>query len=150
MLKLKYTLLLLVVIPGLLLVGCGGGGGDQGQAGESPTEIGDPERGRELFNQATIGPNNAPGCITCHSLEPDVTQVGPSQADAASRAAETVASQDYSGSADSAQGYLRESIVEPDAHVTEGFSPGVMYQNYEEDLTEEQINDLVAFLMTLE
>ncbi len=49
----------------------------------------------------------------------------------------------------SAEEFLRESILNPDAVVTEGFTPGVMYQNYGNDLTEQEIDDLVAFLLTL-
>ena len=49
----------------------------------------------------------------------------------------------------SAEDYLRQSIVEPNAHITEGYTEGVMYQNFGEELTNSQINDLVAFLMTL-
>ena len=50
----------------------------------------------------------------------------------------------------SAEAYLQQAIVNPDAHVVDGFTAGVMYQNYEEALTKEQINALVAFLLTLE
>ena len=50
----------------------------------------------------------------------------------------------------SAAEFLEQSIVEPDAVITEGFSPGVMYQNYGSELTEQEIADLVAFLETLE
>jgi len=33
--------------------------------------------------------------------------------------------------------------------VSEGFAPGIMYQRFGEDLTEQEINDLVAFMLTL-
>jgi len=56
----------------------------------------------------------------------------------------------YTGSAATAEGYLRESILEPDAFVEAGFAPGVMYQAYSQTLTEGQLADLVAFLLTLE
>jgi hypothetical protein len=45
--------------------------------------------------------------------------------------------------------YIRQSIVEPNAHIVEGFAEGLMYQFYGTDLTEEQINDLVAYTLTL-
>jgi mono/diheme cytochrome c family protein len=118
------------------LVACGGG-----ESGDSGTS-GDPGRGKALYNQTIIGPNAAPGCVTCHSLEPGKTLVGPSHAGLATKAATAVEGV-------SAEDYLRESIVTPDAHVTEGFTPGVMYQNYGKDLTEQEIDDLVAYLMTL-
>ena len=42
--------------------------------------------------------------------------------------------------------YVRRAIVEPDADVAEGYSPGVMPKTYEEQLSPEQLDDLVAFL----
>jgi len=49
----------------------------------------------------------------------------------------------------SAQDYLQQSIVDPDAHVVDGFVKGQMLRDSAQRLTEEQIQDLVAFLMTL-
>ncbi len=68
--------------------------------------------------------------------------VGPSQAGLATRAETRVAGM-------SAADYIHQSIVEPNAHIVEGFAEGLMYQNYATDLTEEQINDLVAYTLTL-
>lgn len=100
---------------------------------------GDPVSGAALFKQTSLG--NGPGCATCHSLEPDVRLIGPSHAGIAGRAGDRI-------SGLSAEEYIRQSISEPDAFVVEEFD-GMMYQNYQEELTEEQINDLVAFLLTL-
>ena len=144
----KKTLLVLLLSLALLaLAACGGGGGDETAdqppaGGEDVAAIGDAANGEALFSQATIGANNAPGCITCHSLEPDVVIVGPSQAGLATRAETRVAGM-------SAADYIHQSIVEPNAHIVEGFAEGLMYQNYATDLTEEQINDLVAYTLTL-
>ena len=132
----RFALLVIAsILFSTLLVACGGE-----KSGGSTS--GDPDRGEALYHQTTIGPNAAPGCATCHSLEPGKTLVGPSHAGIATKAASVVPGK-------SAEDYLRESIVTPDAHVTEGFTSGVMYQNYGKDLTEQEINDLVAFLMTL-
>jgi hypothetical protein len=46
--------------------------------------------------------------------------------------------------------YLRECITNPNAYVVEDFSAGIMYQNFKEVLAEAEINDLVAYLLTLE
>lgn len=94
-----------------------------------------------LFRQAAI--REAPGCSTCHALEPGKVIVGPSLAGVASRAPERQAGK-------SAADYLRESILNPDIYVVEGFPEGVMYQGFPEVLTEDEINNLVAFLLTLE
>ncbi len=123
----------------LLLAACGGGG----DAVDETAVGGDAARGERLYNQTVIGSASAPGCITCHSLEPDVVLVGPSHAGLASRAGNYVPGM-------SAEEFLRQSIVDPDAHVVEGFPAGVMYQNYGQDLAAPQIDDLVAFMLTLE
>lgn len=118
----------------LVLAACGGGAG---QAPAGGATGGDVAAGKALFAQSVIGPN--PGCITCHSLEAGKTLVGPSMAGIASRAGSTVAGQ-------SAEQYLRQSITEPDAHVAKGFAKGLMPKP---TLTEQQISDLVAYMLTL-
>ena len=39
-----------------------------------------------------------------------------------------------------------EAIVDPNAEIAEGFSSGLMPDTYGENLSEEQLADLVAFL----
>jgi mono/diheme cytochrome c family protein len=141
--QLKHMLLWLVIVLALLLAGCGGG------SSEEAAPSGSASQGEQLFNQTTIGTNNAPGCVTCHSLQAGQTLVGPSLATVATDAAEIIQSSDYTGQATTVAGYLRESIVSPNAYVVQDFSAGQMYQDYEEALTAGQIDDLVAFLMTL-
>lgn len=96
--------------------------------------------GEVLFKQATHG--NAPGCLACHSLEAGVTLVGPSLAGVAQRTIDRQPDQAVAA-------YLRESIVNPDGYTVDGYTAGVMYQQYEDALTEDQIDDLVAFMLTL-
>jgi hypothetical protein len=48
-----------------------------------------------------------------------------------------------------AEEYIRQSILEPDAYVVEGFPARQMLQNFDEILKNEQLDDLVAFLLTL-
>jgi cytochrome c2 len=121
----------------LMLSGCAG-------------QLGDPVQGRQLYFETTLGSRQAPGCITCHSLEPGEEKVGPSHAEMGSRALARVQSPDYTGQAEDANGYLRESILDPDAYMVEGFEAGVMYQAYDEVLSEEEVDDLVAFLLSLQ
>ncbi|MGY0559856.1 MULTISPECIES: c-type cytochrome [unclassified Luteimonas] len=101
--------------------------------------------GENLFGTAV------PVCTACHSLQPGVQLAGPSMAGMAERAAQTLASPDYSGSATDVEGYIRESIVAPSAHLVPGamFSAegtSFMPNTYPDTLTEEQIEQLVAFL----
>lgn len=49
----------------------------------------------------------------------------------------------------SAEAYLMQSLVKPDAYVVEGFQPGQMRPDLAEALTQQQLDDLVAFLLTL-
>ncbi len=101
----------------------------------------DPAAGEALYDETTLGTNAS--CRICHSLQPGVTLVGPSFAGIASRAGERVPGL-------SAEAYLYQSITDPDAYVVEGFPSGLMVPNLAEILTEEQIDDLIAFLLTLE
>ncbi len=132
----------LLVVLVFLLSACGGQ--------STPEVSGDATHGKSLYEQTTVGPNTAPGCVTCHSLEPGVRLVGPSHAGLATRAAEIIRNPNYTGQADTVADYLRESIVEPNAYIEEGFVADVMYPNYGEDLDEQEIDDLVAFMLTLE
>lgn len=130
------AILCVLAVVSMMVVGCAG------KAKSDAVGQGDAARGKKLYEQTVIGPNAAPGCITCHSTKPGVILVGPSHAGLANRAGNTV-------SGVSAENYLHESIMNPDAHVTKGFVPGIMYQRYSEDLSEQEINDLVAYMLTL-
>ena len=100
----------------------------------------DVAAGRSLFMENTLGTNT--GCRLCHSLTPDTVLVGPSFAAVGTRAETRVPGM-------TAEEYLRESIVNPNAYVVEGFPEGQMFQNYAEVLTPEEIDALVAYLLTL-
>ncbi len=140
---LKKTLLAtLILVLAIMLVACGGGGDDGGGEEAASGSVGDAANGEELYHQVTIGSASAPGCVTCHSTEPDVVLVGPSHAGLAGRAGTYVEGV-------SAEDYLRESITNPNAHVVEGFTPDVMYQNYGTELQARDINDLIAYMLTL-
>ncbi|MEO8392519.1 MAG: cytochrome c [Chloroflexota bacterium] len=79
-------------------------------------------------------------CSTCHSLQPEVVIVGPSLAGVATRAAARVPGQ-------SAAEYLRTSILDPGTFVVPGF-PDAMARNLGQVLNDEQINNIIAFLLT--
>jgi len=96
----------------------------------------------------------APACNACHSIAPGVNMAGPTLAGVASRAEQIVGSRDYRGKAKDAAAFVRESLVEPSAHLT----PGAMYSasgvsfmpdTYGKTMKPEQIDQLVAYLMTL-
>ena len=137
----KMLLFTLILALAFVLAACGGDGGGAAEGGGS-SPVGDAAHGEELYNQVTIGSASAPGCVTCHSLEEGVVIVGPSHAGVATRAATYVEGQ-------SAEDYLRASILNPDEHIVDGYTAGVMYQNYAEELKASEVNDLVAYLLTL-
>lgn len=134
----KRSFLMLLLTLGLLtLSACG-----SSETTPTANTKGNAENGKALFNQTVIG--SAPGCVTCHSLEADTIIVGPSLHGYA-----THAKMHADAMGQSVEEYTRTSIVDPNAYVVEGFTAGVMYANFGTDLTAEQIDDLVAYLLTL-
>lgn len=140
----------ILVTGATMQVAAAGGAATPGDAGGTPVRAGNDPRalGEHLFRTAT------PVCTACHSLQPGVTMAGPSLAGMAGRAAATVADPGYTGSASDAEGYIRESITDPSAHLVAGamFSAnGVSFMptTYGESLGEEQIDQLVAYLGSL-
>lgn len=131
----KFTMLLIFILM-FSLAACGGGG----DSGDSGGPGGSVEAGKSLFNEKVIG--SQAGCVTCHSLEEGVVLIGPSLAQIGAEAGDRVSGQ-------SAEEYLRTSIVEPDQYVVEGFSAGSMPAALSEELSDEQVDNLVAFMMTL-
>lgn len=103
--------------------------------------IPDPRAGEQIYYENAAGVNA--GCRICHSLTKDERIIGPSFYGIADQAGERIPGM-------SAEEYLRQSILEPNAFVVPGYPEGQMIQNFGDILTEEQINDLIAFLMTLE
>lgn len=97
--------------------------------------------GREIFEGS--GMSAQAGCQICHSLEPGRQLVGPSLAGVGVIARNRVPGQ-------SAEEYLRQSILDPDAYIVEGYRAGQMLPIYEEQLSEDEIEALVQFMLTLE
>lgn len=104
--------------------------------------------GQTLFN------NPPAACHACHSVAPGVDLAGPSLAGIAAKAEAVIASPDYRGKATTPEEFIHESIVDPSAYLVPGpiySSSGrsFMPDNYGQVLTTEQIDNLVAYLMTL-
>ena len=114
--------------------------------GAAAAEPGNPERGRVLFFAQVASPRgDQQACVRCHAVEPgekSATGLGANFSGIGLRAGETVPGQ-------TAEVYLRTSIVDPDAHLTGGFQDGLMYREYAKVLSEQQINDLVAYMLIL-
>ena len=84
----------------------------------------------------------ANGCIACHSLVEGQVLVGPPWYNVANTAATRVAGEP-------APVYLYQSIMEPNAHVVEGFTPDLMPKVYADTLSTEQIADIIAYMLSL-
>ncbi|MBI4770966.1 MAG: c-type cytochrome [Chloroflexi bacterium] len=91
------------------------------------------------------------GCVGCHITAP----VGPAWLAAGAapgigtRAQTSFSAGDYTGKATSAEQYLVEAIVQPNAFVAPGFNPGIMTQTFGQSLSTQDVADLVAYLLTL-
>lgn len=84
------------------------------------------------------------GCVACHSQNGD-NGIGPTWQGLFGH--EVTMTDGATIMADEA--YLRESIMDPNAHVVEGFQAGVMPQNFADTLTEDQIHQLTIFIESL-
>jgi hypothetical protein len=124
-----------LVLLAVVVAACGGGS----EPGDPST--GSSRSGAEIFAERILGPN--PGCITCHSMDPDTTLVGPSIAGIATRAGSRVTGL-------SAGEYLRQSILDPSAFVVPGFDDGKMPADLGEVLSPGEVEAVVAYLLTLE
>lgn len=141
--------ILIALIIGLAAIGCGDDDDDGADAGGTTTEAttaadtttapapttptettggdveGDAQAGLVVFEES--------GCGSCHTLAAAGSEgaIGPDLD-------ETLEGQDAA--------YIRAAIVDPNAVVAEGYSANIMPQQYGDQLSDQQINDLVALL----
>jgi len=126
----------------------GAGTQASGEAARAPST--EPvARGQALFN----APN--PGCFACHSVSPGVNLAGPSLAGVAGRAEQRIKDGTYKGEAKDGRSYIRESIVNPHAFLVPGptysaAGRSFMPDHYQKTLKPEQIDQLTAYLTTLQ
>ncbi len=114
----------------------------QATSGEiDPRVIGDPEHGQELFN--TFQSDAGYMCATCHLIDREDRLIGPGLLNIGSRAATRVEGQN-------AIQYMYTSIVNPGAYIVEGFPDGLMPRNWMQIYSQQEINDIIAYLLTLQ
>lgn len=118
-----------LVILGALLVGCG-------SVLPPPTPTVSPlaQEGRVVFKTY---------CSRCHETSGETVIVGPSLAGIATRGETRRENMDT-------EAYIRDSIMYPSAYTVEGFVEGTMPINIREEMTEEEFEAVVAFLLSLE
>ena len=96
--------------------------------------------GEKLFKSPHIGKNHVIGCISCHSLKANIQTVGPSLQGISQRAGLLVPNL-------SAQEYIKQSILNPDAYIVSGYSPAVMFSHYKDELSNAEVEALIDFLL---
>ena len=101
--------------------------------------IGNAANGKQLFN--TFQPAAGISCSTCHRVDSEERLVGPGLLNVGIRAETRVTGL---GVVD----YLRQSIVQPSAYVVAGY-PDIMPKNWGRVFSEQQLNDIIAYLLTL-
>jgi mono/diheme cytochrome c family protein len=138
----------------LVLTACGGGSTDEGLSGSVATTsavsddqlaaaaaVGDIAAGEELFYQPVAGVPDSVSCSSCHSLDAQNNQWAPTLAGISAVAANRV---DGMSDVD----YLRQSIADPYAFRVGGEWAYAMPYQYPDALSEDQIDNLIAFLLT--
>ena len=109
---------------------------------------GDATRGAKLYETLP--------CASCHDISRPWPggDICPNLGNIATEAARIVRQGDYHGRAKDAAGYIRESIVDPNAYIVPGPTyrqadgQSVMPKTFAQTLTAEQLDDLVAFLLS--
>jgi nitric oxide reductase subunit C len=114
----------------------------------APAPRGDAARGETLY--ATLP------CGSCHDISRPWPggDICPNLGNIGTEAARVVGLAEYHGRARDAAGYIRESIVDPNAYIVPGPSyrqadgQSVMPKTFGQTLSPVELDDLVAFLLT--
>lgn len=130
----------------------------QSLGGTPSVKVGDIPRPQQESNKVgTTAPpaaaagarNNDPkaiveryGCGACHVIGGQGGVIGPSLDRLGAAAAQRVPGQ-------SAEAYLRQSILDPNAYVADGFPRGVMPQDLGDKMTAKEFEALVQYVLSL-
>ena len=105
---------------------------------------GDAERGKKLALKWR--------CITCHVTYETGPRLGAEQGLPAvqARANMRIADAKYTGFATTSEEYLIEAVIDPSVYIVEGEWENKMDDIYDEELSEKDLADIIAWLMTVE
>ena len=130
----KQTLLLMLLIILTVMTACS-------RQQEMLSDMsGDPDRGEVLFRVGRG--SDVPPCSTCHQIGTAGfgLPLGPNLADIS-----TISATRIDGMTIDA--YIYESIVNPSKYIVPGFRV-TMYSDYGKQLTDQEITDLIAYLLS--
>lgn len=82
-------------------------------------------------------------CETCHFVDQETRKIGPGLLNVSIRGETRV-------NGESSKEYIRNSILHPNDYIVEEYTPNLMPQTYADLLTTEELDALVAYLMTLQ
>jgi mono/diheme cytochrome c family protein len=85
------------------------------------------------------------GCLACHTTDGNPS-VGPTWMGLFG--SERTFADGSTARAD--EPYIRESILDPNAKVVQGFTPGIMPQNFRERLNDPEIASIIEYIKTLQ
>ena len=126
--------------------------------------LGDPENGLTLFT--TVQTQTGFACATCHRVDSTETLIGPGLVNIGNPAHDPSAHQ-HGGDAsmtmpmpteeathvertmDEVVTYIRTSILQPSDFIVPGFPDLLMPQIYAQVFSDQEVNDLIAYLLTL-
>lgn len=106
-------------------------------------DLANPANGDTLFHTDFETSTGVWQCATCHNVDIDEVKIGPSLLGLPGRAGDRV-------EGEGPYTYIFNSIKYSQQYIVEGFENATHMPNYEGILTDIQIYDLVAYLMTLE
>ncbi len=107
---------------------------------------GNADNGKVIFTTTHNTATGTYACATCHSVDANQTRIiGPGLWDVASVAGTYVAGEN-------AVQYIQQSILDPNAFIAPGnppFPPNLMPQDWGKILSPQDLNDVIAYLLTL-
>jgi cytochrome c551/c552 len=116
----------------------------QSEMSSEPTDTADAEMSQLESLLANANPANGDtllstyGCIVCHR---STTNIAPSFEGIAERA-------ETRRPPLTAAQYLYESIIQPNEYVVEGYQVGMMPPNYADRLSDQELGDIIAYLLS--
>jgi len=126
----RPILVFLLISAAMLISGC---------ATADQTPIANIAHGQDLY---THGKGEAPACLNCHAIEADTYSLGPHMVGVATRVSAEI------GDKQTVEDYLRESILHPNDFLVPGYR-NIMYGLYADHLTEQDVDDLIGYILSL-